>query len=1485
MTRLRHSVRKQSLSLTAETQAQLLALQPRLADINRRRLLPVIERVLEDMAVAGRQIRIDRLSVDLGTLPVDGFEEAVPRRLDRELRRSLRGALDRLRETPATPQGRRRDEPSKEDTNAEGWRSEAQAQLDLLAHYLLRGTLPFWAPRRQELSLEDLFGHLAATDSDGLVEAVRRYGPRARALERLVAQLDEPSLERLAELLEPRHSKLVIAYLDDIRRAHRVEPVVALGDGELGRLLWLLTQTYLLRQPGSQFNRKSFVRSLLRGLARGRGLGYLDILRILLRGLELLERKRPPGSSLPAVVRELTLEAEGEPGHAVNGGTGAAADDGGADDALLFERILARDGPTAQGTLSTENPSVRDLVEALAVNAPRRLAASVRRHGRRGRTLERLVHLLDESSLQALAKTLDPQHGELVVAYVGDIRRVHRREPTIALGDGDLGRVLWLLAQTYLAYQPGSQFNRRSFVRSLLQGLADGRGLRYLDVLMTLHRGLERLEGHLGLRSSLPAVVRDLVREAGPEAPGARPEDGIEPETPTAGAPTIDTFERFLTHGPPRAEGPGGPPPELDVLLLRLADDDPRALAAMIRRRGRDPRSLERLIEHLGEPALQRLAGVLDPRHGDLIVSYVDDIQRVHRDEPIVALPEDDLGHLLWLLSHTYLAQQPGSEFNRKSFVKSLLRGLADDSGVGYLDVLETLHSGLRRLERRRPLGSSLPAVVRDLVREAAPRSRKSGAPTPSDPSSTAPPERYLQADVLAAYLRDGALSWEAVLHDPALTPEIALAALPDLPPALLRHLLTSSPAEGRGAVLLRVAQGLPEVRLLELLRRLLPGPDEASAALRSALPPFAARASDRPSFFAAVLSAILDGRALDLEALASAGQPLSEDPAPTPAPELGDDPADWPVHALGAALVEQLRSAEAEGPPASLLLDTLLDRHPDEARRILRVAGAKPELRRSLAELTSDRLGDTLAILCPAAAETLEALSLALAEVPVPYRPSRSRVGPSLLALGVAVGGHGVLSPGVLVRLLSELFPMPLPDPVAQALRRRTKGWRGQLPDSDLDALDTAVRSSARGLPEPEPDKAEDGAGPSEEDRRAVMDLLAGRDSEGSTGAGQEGASFGQAALAVLDRPTEEILDLVRRHGADPRMRRRWSRTLPEAALARLTHLLGARRPRRLLDAAELLASAWLDSAPTGHPKLVGRSRFWSFLLGFLAEHGRSDRLLERLVVAYFGSCAADHLATAKGSADGAAVGALLLDHARRLARAAGHGPMLNLLERNRPRLLAPWQPKAGSVLRPRTERRPIAAVERRPNGGRTAFGLVGESEDLGDPIYIDNAGLVLAGPFLPQLLRMLDILDQDEDGKVILRDPEAAARAVHLLQYLVDGSTSTPEPQLVLNKLLCGLPTDAVVDRSIDATDEEIEVCDQLLASMIANWGVIQNTSVSGLRETFLKREGRLQRSADGWKLKVQRKTLDVLVDQLPWSLSVILHRWMPEPISVTW
>jgi hypothetical protein len=164
----------------------------------------------------------------------------------------------------------------------------------------------------------------------------------------------------------------------------------------------------------------------------------------------------------------------------------------------------------------------------------------------------------------------------------------------------------------------------------------------------------------------------------------------------------------------------------------------------------------------------------------------------------------------------------------------------------------------------------------------------------------------------------------------------------------------------------------------------------------------------------------------------------------------------------------------------------------------------------------------------------------------------------------------------------------------------------------------------------------------------------------------------------------------------------------------------------------------------------------------------------------------------------------------------------------------------------------------------------------ESGHPVFIRNAGMVLLSPYLPTLFDRLGLLTTSENGAPRFQGEEATSRAVHLLQYLVD---------MVLNKLVCGIPVVQPVARSIAPAAADLALCDDMLRAVIANWTAIANTSLAGLRETFLQRDGRLQRGDAKWTLHVQRKTLDVLTDRVPWGFSLVYHRWMADPIHVTW
>jgi hypothetical protein len=167
---------------------------------------------------------------------------------------------------------------------------------------------------------------------------------------------------------------------------------------------------------------------------------------------------------------------------------------------------------------------------------------------------------------------------------------------------------------------------------------------------------------------------------------------------------------------------------------------------------------------------------------------------------------------------------------------------------------------------------------------------------------------------------------------------------------------------------------------------------------------------------------------------------------------------------------------------------------------------------------------------------------------------------------------------------------------------------------------------------------------------------------------------------------------------------------------------------------------------------------------------------------------------------------------------------------------------------------------------------------EDGQDALYLESAGLVILHPFLSEFFTALHL----REGKGF-RDEDARHKAVHLLGYLAYGEEEMEEQLLVFPKIICGMPLAEPVPRMGVISREEREEADELLRTVIGYWKALPNTSAAGLRNSFLKRRGRLTRKDEGWQLDIEKKGWDVLLDKLPWGFSIIRLPWMTEMIFV--
>ncbi|GEN77624.1 contractile injection system tape measure protein [Chryseobacterium hagamense] len=163
---------------------------------------------------------------------------------------------------------------------------------------------------------------------------------------------------------------------------------------------------------------------------------------------------------------------------------------------------------------------------------------------------------------------------------------------------------------------------------------------------------------------------------------------------------------------------------------------------------------------------------------------------------------------------------------------------------------------------------------------------------------------------------------------------------------------------------------------------------------------------------------------------------------------------------------------------------------------------------------------------------------------------------------------------------------------------------------------------------------------------------------------------------------------------------------------------------------------------------------------------------------------------------------------------------------------------------------------------------------------IPVRNAGIVLLSPFIPRLLERLNFTADDHFTSQQNRETAAL-----LLQFVVTGKQDTPNNDLALNKIICGLSPEVILSEHIKITAEDATFSDQVLNALISNWPALGSISIPALRETFLMREGVLSESPEQWKLTVKPGPFDILLDRCPFSFSMIKYPWMEKTLVVEW
>ncbi|AGC47261.1 phosphotransferase/anion transporter [Myxococcus stipitatus DSM 14675] len=210
-------------------------------------------------------------------------------------------------------------------------------------------------------------------------------------------------------------------------------------------------------------------------------------------------------------------------------------------------------------------------------------------------------------------------------------------------------------------------------------------------------------------------------------------------------------------------------------------------------------------------------------------------------------------------------------------------------------------------------------------------------------------------------------------------------------------------------------------------------------------------------------------------------------------------------------------------------------------------------------------------------------------------------------------------------------------------------------------------------------------------------------------------------------------------------------------------------------------------------------------------------------------------------------------------------------------PRVLPPREALSGERSEPSPDR---AHEQEAPRVAARPSGPGAEAEPFLLPV--SHAGLLLLHPYLSRFFESTGV----KEAKRPELPADTLPRAAALLHLLAVGEGEVHEFELDFIKLLLGLKPDAHLPVSSGLLQpSDHEEADALLQAVVEHWKALKNTSVQGLRGSFLRRRGFVREQEHGLLLRVESQAFDVLLGAIPWGIGTVKLPWMRQPIFTEW
>ena len=333
--------------------------------------------------------------------------------------------------------------------------------------------------------------------------------------------------------------------------------------------------------------------------------------------------------------------------------------------------------------------SMSMVLEFLFNNSSLKLRDLILRVGQQSFVRNRLVYQFSEELILYIIVLLEPEEAEFIFEYHREVILVQRDEQLIKNEESEFRKAIWLFILSYLIVEKSSHFSRKEFVKSTLASMAAHFNIAFNELLALFAAGFKNQNSELSKTDSLNNIILELFIESKQSA------DLIKFKTVNSKIKDVEKLSQdieliryYLTFGSFPWWSTYPDKQILADLIAMMIQQQPKTITRLIRNVGQSSYSRGLIVRSFHQELLQSIVNLIEPEEAEFISDYISEVKSMNNKESLIKTQSQDLTLTIWELIMEYLLVDRGSEFNRKVFLESNVRRLANQFNLKYHELL-----------------------------------------------------------------------------------------------------------------------------------------------------------------------------------------------------------------------------------------------------------------------------------------------------------------------------------------------------------------------------------------------------------------------------------------------------------------------------------------------------------------------------------------------------------------------------------------------------------------------------------------------------------------------------------------------------------------------------------------------------------------------------------------------------------------------------